>query len=83
MSIKRIQKIGDTYEPGTRREREYQLGMLSIFYTDSIEETAILANMAIQSDKSVEALEVVEEEAAEEIPEVLEPQKTQDCIEVL
>ncbi|RFU33504.1 hypothetical protein B7463_g2770, partial [Scytalidium lignicola] len=48
IGLQRISDIGDTYEPGTARERGYQLGISSIYHTDSMEETAILVNKAIQ-----------------------------------
>ncbi|RFU23913.1 hypothetical protein B7463_g12425, partial [Scytalidium lignicola] len=73
IGLQRINNIGDTYEPGIARERGYQVGISSIYHTDSIEETAVLANLAIQSGKSVEAVEIEEEES----------QETQDCIEVM
>ncbi|RFU27569.1 hypothetical protein B7463_g8767, partial [Scytalidium lignicola] len=54
-----IQDIGDTYEPGTIRERVYQLGMSTIHQSDSIEEIAQLANMVMTDD--IQVLEALEE----------------------
>lgn len=56
IGMQRIQDIGeDIYEPRTAWERVYQLGMSSNYHTDSKEETAKLA------DKALQAVEVLEE----------------------
>ncbi|RFU28605.1 hypothetical protein B7463_g7739, partial [Scytalidium lignicola] len=72
VGLQRINDIGDTYEPGTARERGYHVGISSIYHTDSIEETATLVNLAIQSGRSVEVVDVEGDSQA-----------TQDCIEVM
>ncbi|RFU34331.1 hypothetical protein B7463_g2029, partial [Scytalidium lignicola] len=70
IGLQRIQESGeDTYEPGTAWERGYQRGISSIFHTDSMEETAKLADKIIQSTGAWDA--------------VSEPQETQDFIEIL
>jgi hypothetical protein len=54
-----IQEMGvDMYEPGTAWERGYQRGISSIYHTDSMEETAKLADAAMQA---AEAWEVNQE----------------------
>ncbi|RFU26798.1 hypothetical protein B7463_g9536, partial [Scytalidium lignicola] len=53
VGLQRIQEIGqDTYEPGTAWERGYQRGISSIYHTDSMEETAKLADKAMQASEA-------------------------------
>jgi hypothetical protein len=55
----------DTYEPGTERERAYMRGISSIYQTDSIEDAAYRADIAML-DETQDCIVVQEE--------------TQDCI---
>ncbi|RFU33692.1 hypothetical protein B7463_g2586, partial [Scytalidium lignicola] len=53
VGIQRIQEIGgDMYEPGTAWERGYQRGISSIYHTDSMEETAKLADEAMLASET-------------------------------
>jgi hypothetical protein len=47
----------DTYEPGTARERQYMCGLSSVYKDDCMEDTAKLADEAIEN-KTQDCIEV-------------------------